>query len=86
MEVKSKNDFCSTDFLTKIYSLFNVYAHSQNSTTEVMLTWDDNKQSFSRLTPSFGISLDTLFGSSFLENNRFLFSGGAAVVLDISVI
>ena len=67
-------------------NLLPVYPHPQNSTTEVTLTWDDNKQSFSRLTPSFGISLDTLFGSSFLENNRFLFSGGAAVVLDISVI
>ena len=51
-----------------------------------MLTWDDNKQSFSRLTPAFGISLNTLFRFSFLKNSRFLFSGGGASVVDISVI
>ena len=67
-------------------NLLSVYRHPQKSTTEVMLTWDDNKQSFSRLTPAFGISVNTLFRVSFLKNSRFLFSGGGASVVDISVI
>ena len=66
-------------------NLFPVYPRPKNSTTEVTLTWDDDKQSFFRLTPSFGITLDTLLRSS-SKNNRFLFSGGGAAVVDITVI
>ncbi len=68
MKVKSKKIF-----------LLPVYSRLQNFITEVTLTWNDDKQPFSRLTPSFGITLDTLFRSS-LKSNLFLFSGGAAVV------